>query len=65
MINLQIKEHQSDVRLKYVTQSTLSEHNIETGHQILFDKIATIANITFYFSRKYREAREYRDTKTP
>ena len=33
-----IKEHQRNVRLKRVTQSTLSEHNIETGHQILFDK---------------------------
>jgi len=35
-------------------QSTLSEHN-ETGHQILFDKTITIANITSYFPRKYRE----------
>jgi len=50
MVNLQIKER--DVRLKYVTQSALSEHNIETGHQILFDKTTTIANITTYFPRK-------------
>ena len=34
-----------DVRLKYVTQS---EHNIQTGHQILFDKSTTIANITSF-----------------
>ena len=54
MVNLQIKER--DVRLKYVTQSALSEHNIETKHQILFDKTITIANITSYFPRKYREA---------
>ena len=39
-------------------QSALSEHNIETGHQILFDKTTTIANITSYFPRKYREAIE-------
>jgi len=38
-----------------------SEHNIEIGHQILFDKMTTIANITLYFPRKYRKAR---DTKT-
>ena len=37
--------------------SALSEYNIETGHQILFDKTITIANIT-YFSRKYREVIE-------
>ena len=54
IINLQIKEYQRDVRLKHVTQSALSEHNIETGHQILFDKTITIANITSYFLRKYR-----------
>jgi len=45
-------------RLKHVTQSTLSEHNIETGHQILFDKTITITNITSYFPRKYKEAIE-------
>jgi len=55
MINLRIKEHQRDVRLKHATQSALSEHNIETRHQILFDK-TTIANITSYFLRKYKEA---------
>jgi len=38
MINLRIKEYQRDIRLKHVTQSALSEHNIETGHQILFEK---------------------------
>ena len=52
MINLWIKEHQhDDVRLKYVTQSALSKHNIETGHQILFDKMTTIVNVTSYFPR--------------
>ena len=58
MVNLRIKKHQRDVRLKHVTQSVLSEHNIETGHQILFDKTTTIANITSYFLRKYREVIE-------
>jgi len=53
-----IKEHQRDVRLKHITQSALSEHNIETGHQILFDETVTIANITSYFPRKYREVIE-------
>ena len=57
-VNLRINEHQRDVRLKHVTQSALSEHNIEIGHQILFDKTTTIANITSYFSRKYRESIE-------
>jgi len=51
MVNLQIKEHQRDFRLKHITQSALSEHNTETGHQILFDKTITIANITSYFPR--------------
>ena len=58
MINLRIKEHQRDVRLKHVTQSALSEHNIEKRHQILFDKTITIANITSYFPRKYRDTIE-------
>ncbi|XP_018309177.1 uncharacterized protein [Mycetomoellerius zeteki] len=53
MVNLRIKEHQRDVRLKHATQSALSEHNIETGHQIQFNKTTTIANITSYFPRKY------------
>jgi len=30
MVNIRIKEHQRDVRLKHITQLTLSEHNIET-----------------------------------
>jgi len=41
-------------------QLALSKH-IETGHQILFDKTTTIANIAshaLYISRKYREAIE-------
>ena len=58
MVNLRIKEHQRDVRLKHVTQSALSEHNVETGHQILFDQATTITNTTSYFPRKYREAIE-------
>jgi len=58
MINIRMKEHQRDVRLKHITQSALSEHNIETGHQRLFDKTTTIATITLYFPRKYREAIE-------
>jgi len=49
-----MKEHQRDVRLK---QSVLSEHNIKTGHQILFVNTTTIAT-TSYFPRKYREAIE-------
>jgi len=64
MINLgstpssRIKEHQHDVKLKHVTQSALSENNVETGHQILFDKTIIIANITLYFPRKYKETIE-------
>jgi len=41
-----------------MTQSVLSEHNVETGHQILFDKTTAIVNITSYFPRKYKEAIE-------
>ena len=52
------EEHQRNVRLKHVTQSALSEYNIETGHQILFNKTTIIANITSYFPRKYREVIE-------
>jgi len=42
IVNLRIKEHQCDIRLKHATQSALSEYNIETRHQILFEMIATI-----------------------
>jgi len=58
MVNIRMKEHQRDVRLKHITQSALSEHNIEIGHQILFDKTSTIATTTSYFPRKYKEAIE-------
>ena len=47
MVNLRIKEHQHDVRLKHVMQLALSEYNIEIGHQILFDKTITILYHTF------------------
>jgi len=57
LINLKIKEHQRDVRLKHVTQSALSEYNIETENT---DETITIANITSYFPKK----RSHRDTKT-
>jgi len=53
-----MKEYQRDVRLKHITQSALSEHNIEIDHQILFDKMTTIATTTSYFPRKYRESIE-------
>jgi len=29
-----MKEHQRDIRLKHITQSTLSKHNIETPHTV-------------------------------
>jgi len=58
MVNICMKEHQRDVTLKHITQSALSEHNIETGHQILFDKTSTIATTTSHFPRKYRETIE-------
>jgi len=56
--NLRIKEHQRDIRLKYATQLALSEYNIKTRHQILFDKTIITSNITSYFPKKYREAIE-------
>jgi len=55
MVNICVKEHQFDVRLKHITQSALSKHD-HRGHQILFNKTITIA-IT-YFPWKYREAVE-------
>jgi len=58
MVNIHMKEHQHDVKQKHITQSALSEHNIETGQQMLFDKTIIIAIITSYFPRKYREAIE-------
>jgi len=57
IVNLHIKDHQRDVRLKHVTQSALSQHNIQIGHQIL-DKTTTVATTASYFPRKYREAVE-------
>jgi len=38
MINTRMKEYQRDVRLKHITQSALSEHNMETGHQYCLTK---------------------------
>jgi len=60
MVNILMKEHQRDVRLKHITQSALSGHNIETSHQILVDKTTTIATTTSYFPRKGG----YRDIET-
>jgi len=51
MVNLRIKEHQRDVRLKHVMQSALSEYNIETGHQILFDKMTNIQHYIILFKK--------------
>jgi len=34
MVNIGMKEHQRDVKLKHITQSALPEHNIETGHTV-------------------------------
>jgi len=37
-----MKEHQRDIRLKHIThisQSVLSEHNIEIGYQIFLIKL--------------------------
>jgi len=56
IVNLHIKDHQRDVRLKHVTQSALSQHNIQTGHQI-FDKTTTVTTAS-YFPKKNREALE-------
>jgi len=47
-----MKEYQHNVHLKHITQSALSEHNIETDHQILFDKKKITA--ISHFPRKYR-----------
>jgi len=53
-----LKKHQCNIKLKHTTHSII-KHNIETGHQLLFDKKKTIiANITLYFPRKNRKAIE-------
>ncbi|XP_018401736.1 PREDICTED: uncharacterized protein LOC108778909 [Cyphomyrmex costatus] len=57
-VNTRMKEHQRDVWLKHITQSALTEHSIETGHRILFDKTVTIAATTSYFPRKHKETLE-------
>jgi len=67
IVNIRMKEHQRDVRLKHITQSALPEHNIETGYQILFDKTITIAttiayNSYYIFLKKVQG--DYRDTGT-
>jgi len=45
MVNIRMKEHQRDVRLKSRNQ----HYDIETGYQILFNKTTTtIITITLY-----------------
>ncbi|XP_032678536.1 uncharacterized protein LOC116847549 [Odontomachus brunneus] len=56
MVSTRMKEHQSAVKLKNVTQSALTELNLESGHKILFNEI--LAKINNYFPRKYRESLE-------
>ena len=55
MINQRIKEHQRDVRLKHIMQLALSEHNIETIHQVLFDKTTTIQHFIILSKKIYIE----------
>jgi len=57
MVNIGMKEHQRDVRLKYITQSALSEHNIETGHQNDY-------NSHYYIRFPKKVQGGYRDTET-
>jgi len=65
MVNIRMKEHQCDVRLKHVTQLVLSEHNIDTGHQILFDKTTT-SHYYIIFPKKVQRGssiKYYRDAE--
>lgn len=59
-ISTRLKEHIRCVRLKHFSISALAEHQMETGHQILFDQTTALANSKQYFPRKYREALEIR-----
>jgi len=63
IVNLRIKEHQRDVRLKHTTRSALLKHNIKTGYQIFFDK-TTVVNITLYLPRKYKRNQRYKNILT-
>jgi len=51
MVNIRIKKHQRDIRLKRINQHY---QNITSRQAIKY--CLTIVTITSYFSRKYREA---------
>jgi len=53
MVNIRMKEHQRDVRLKQHYQNITSRQTIK-----YFDKTTTIATTTSYFTRQCREAIE-------
>nr|XP_012137516.1 PREDICTED: uncharacterized protein LOC105662086 [Megachile rotundata] len=53
------KEHERCARLGYI-QSAVAEHQITTGHKILFDKTEVLAKTSAYLPRKHREAIEIR-----
>ena len=50
MVNLGIKEHQCQAKTRHAI--SIIRHNIETGHQILFDKTITIAVLYIILSKK-------------
>ncbi|XP_076397942.1 uncharacterized protein LOC143266273 [Megachile rotundata] len=58
-VNTRLKEHERCARLGYI-QSAVAEHQITTGHKILFEKTKVLAKTSAYLPRKYREAIEIR-----
>nr|XP_012149152.1 PREDICTED: uncharacterized protein LOC105663622 [Megachile rotundata] len=58
-VNTRLKEHDRCTRLGYI-QSAVVEHQITTGHKILFDKTEVLAKTSAYIPRKHREAIEIR-----
>ncbi|XP_076396721.1 uncharacterized protein LOC143265924 [Megachile rotundata] len=58
-VNTRLKEHERCARLGYI-QSAVAEHQITTGHKILFEKTEVLAKTSAYLPRKHREAIEIR-----
>ncbi|XP_076659914.1 uncharacterized protein LOC143363201 [Halictus rubicundus] len=56
-VSTRVKEHERCARLGYF-QSAVAEHQLTTGHTILFNKTTVLARTKGYFPRKHRETLE-------
>lgn len=57
-VGTRITEHKRSVKTRDIVRSALSEHNIQSGHKILFDESTILAKSSFYYNRKIREGIE-------